>query len=325
MAGGFDERLLLARWENTQTLYRGAGDGDAPAPAELELSFGAEVQQEEGANQFDLPNLRLRDSRTLVAGLLELQAAAGPWTEFLGTSLDHYDDAGTHPTLYAGVGRWATPTLKIRASGGRGYRPPAFHELYFVPFFGNPDLEPEQAWSGDLGLDWEADSGSRIAISGYYQRYDDLIVLTRAPTLTLFAGENVPDARVWGFELESSQAWGRDLRTGVDYTFMDSRDLDTDRDLPLRPRHQGRAYAEWPILPVTLRLELVYRGSAFNDRNESIRVGDAVYLNAQLSYSVSPGLGLYLRGENLNDDRTPDFASFGERGAAVFGGFRLEL
>jgi hypothetical protein len=38
------------------------------------------------------------------------------------------------------VSRWATPTLKLRASGGRSYRPPAFHELYFVPFFGNPSL-----------------------------------------------------------------------------------------------------------------------------------------------------------------------------------------
>jgi vitamin B12 transporter len=79
------------------------------------------------------------------------------------------------------VSRWATPTLKLRASGGRGYRPPAFHELYFVPFFGNPSLVPEQGWSGDLGLDWEPDTGTRLSITGYYQRFDDLIQLhTRA-------------------------------------------------------------------------------------------------------------------------------------------------
>lgn len=218
-----------------------------------------------------------------------------------------------------------TPSLKLRASGGRGFRPPAFHELYFVPLFGNPDLVPERSASADLGLDWLPGSGSRLAITGFYYRYDDLIVLTRAPTLSLFTSENVPGARVWGVELEGSQTWGRGLTTGVDYTFMDSRDLDTDLDLPFRPHHQGRGYAEWqlPQLPVTLWLEL--RGSHFDDRAESIRVGEAAYLNAQLSYEVSPQLRFYLRGENLNDDRTPEFSSFGARGVALFAGVRLDL
>ena len=328
MAAGFDERLLLARWVNTQALFRSAAEpGRPPASPTLELSWGAEVQEEEGANQFDLPDLRLQDARTLVAGILELRGGLGPWMGFLGTTLDHYDDFGAHPTLYGGLGHWMTQNLKVRASGGRGYRPPAFHERYFVPFFGNPALVPERSASVDLGLDWLPDSGSRLAITGFHQRYDDLIVLTRALTLSLFTSENVPDVRVWGVELEGSHTWGQGLTTGVDYTFMDSRDLDTDRDLPFRSHHQGRAYTEWqlPTLPLTLWLELLYRGSHFDDREGSIRVGEAAYLNAQLSYEVSPQLRFYLRGENLTDDRTPDFSSFGARGAAVFGGIRLEL
>jgi vitamin B12 transporter len=117
------------------------------------------------------------------------------------------------------------------------------------------------------------------------------------------------------------------LTTGIDYTFQESRDLDADRDLPFRPPHQGRAYAEWrlPGWPVTLWLELLYRSSHFDDRDESIRVGEAAYLHAQLSYELSPQLRFYLRGENLSDDRTPEFSSFGARGAAVFAGMRLDL
>ncbi|MGH8566839.1 MAG: TonB-dependent receptor plug domain-containing protein [Gammaproteobacteria bacterium] len=325
---GFDQRLFFARWTNTQAIYRGTSEERGPATApHLDLFWGAELQQEEGENQFDLPGRALHGSRTLFSGLLELRAASGPWAGFLGTSLDHYDDLGTHPTLYAGVSRWATPTLKLRASGGRGYRPPAFHELFFLPLFGNPSLVPEQGWSADLGFDWEPDTGTRLSMTGFYHRYANLIQLTFAPTLSLFVAENVPDARIWGFELEGSHHWDHGVTTGMDYTYADSRDLGTHRALPRRPDHQGRAYAEWELsaLPLTLWLELVYRGSHFDDKNGSFRVGEGVYLNAQLSYRISPQLRFYLRGENLNDDRSPETFSFGARGAAVFGGIRLEL
>ena len=292
-----------------------------------ELVWGAEVQQQEGENQFDLPGRPLHDSRTLIAGLLELAGDSGPWAGFLGTSIDHYDDFGTHPTLYAGLSRWVTPTLKLRVSGGRGYRPPAFHELYFVPFFGNPSLVPEQGWSGDLGLDWEPDTGTRLSITGYYQRFDDLIQLTLAPALSLFVGENVHDAWIWGFELEGPQSWGHRVTTGIDYSYTDSRDLDSERVLPRRPYHQVRVYGDWqlPERPLRLWLELVYCGSHFDDSEGLFRAGDAVYLNAQASYRISPALQVYLRGENLSDDRTPEIFSFGARGAAVFAGVRLDL
>jgi hypothetical protein len=44
-----------------------------------------------------------------------------------------------------------------------------------------------------------------------------------------------------------------------------------------------------------------------------------------MSYRISPALLVYLRGENLTDDRTPEVFSFGARGAALFGGVRVEL
>ena len=289
--------------------------------------WGGEVQQEEGENAFDLPGRRLHDARTLVSGLLELQGDSGPWDGFLGTSIDHYDDLGIHPTLYAGVSRFATPALKLRASGGRGYRPPAFHELFFVPLSGNPGLVPEQGWSADLGADWLRDDGSRLAITGFYEGFDDLIQLTLAPTLSLLVGENVPDARIWGFELEAAQSWRHGFTTGIDYTYTDGRNLDTGNVLPRRPHHQARLYGEWqlPARSLTIGLELLYRGSHFDDSEESFRAGDAVYLNAQLSYRISPPLRVYVRGENLNNDRTPEIFSFGARGVALFAGVRLDL
>lgn len=100
-----------------------------------------------------------------------------------------------------------------------------------------------------------------------------------------------------------------------------------DRELRKRPRHQGRIYTEWQSshAPLTGWIEVVYRGTHFDDVANQLLLEDAVYLNAQVSYRVNQNVLFYVRGENLNDDRTPETFSFGAPGAAVFGGIRLEL
>ena len=160
----------------------------------------------------------------------------------------------------------------------------------------------------------------RLAITGFYERFDDLIQLTLAPTLRLLVGENVPDAGIWGFELEGAQGWAPWRHDRDPLHLYARRDLDTGNVLPrgrtIRRASTGMAS---PARPCD-GLELLYLGSHFDDSDESFRAGDAVYLNAQLSYRISPALRVYLRGENLNDDRTPEIFSFTARGAAVFGG-----
>lgn len=94
MPAGFDQRLLFACWVNTQTLYRGAADQSHPlASPKLDLCWGAEAQQEEGANQFDLPGLRLRD--------------AAPWPPV-------FSSCGA--VLVPGWGSWARPSITTMTS-----------------------------------------------------------------------------------------------------------------------------------------------------------------------------------------------------------------
>jgi outer membrane cobalamin receptor len=241
--------------------------------------------------------------------------------------VDGYDDFGTHGTTYLGTSWRAARTLTLRASGGYGYRVPSFNELFFFPFFGNPDLRPERSWSADLGLDWIPLRGLTLSVTGYYNRYDDLIEVIFAPAIGFFQSVNIARARVQGIELEGSYAWGGGVTSGMDYTYTDTEDLDSDRALARLPAHQGRVYNEWRLdaLPLTLWTEVVYRSGHWEDRELTLRTGDLVQINAQLSYQPRPYLTLYVRAENLNDDRTADIYSFGARGAGVFGGVRVEL
>ncbi len=327
---GFDNRLLLARWTNDHIVYEAASAETRDAAmtdSTLRFRWGGEVQQEEGTNQFDRPGMPLRGARTIYTGLTELQGRLGRFSGFAGVRVDQYDDLGAHPTAYGGLAYAATRALTLRASGGNTYRAPAFHELFFDPFFGRPDLGPERSVGADLGIDWTPTPAARLSLTGYYNRLDDLIQLTFAQRAGLFVSENVAEARIWGFEVEGEYLWGPGFDSGFDYTYADSTDLVQERELRKRPRRQGRIYTEWQAsqLPLTVWIEAVYRGRHFDDDANRLLLEDAVYLNAQASYRVNHNVLFYVRGENLNDDRTPETFSFGAPGAAVFGGIRLEL
>jgi outer membrane receptor protein involved in Fe transport len=67
-----------------------------------------------------------------------------------------------------------------------------------------------------------------------------------------------------------------------------------------------------------------YRDASWEDVRNTIRLHASVRLNANLSYQLNPKLQLYVRGENLNNDRTPDLADFNFPGAAVYAGAYLD-
>jgi outer membrane cobalamin receptor len=116
-------------------------------------------------------------------------------------------------------------------------------------------------------------------------------------------------------------------RGGAAYTYTDSRDLDSNRRVPSRPRDSVRLWGEWrlPALPMTLWAEGLYRGRAFNDANNTLDVDDAFHLNAQVDYQISSRFQVYVRGENHNNDKTPDLFGLDYPGAAVYGGVALKL
>jgi iron complex outermembrane receptor protein len=72
--------------------------------------------------------------------------------------------------------------LKLRASGGYGFRLPTYTDLYYSDpaTIGNPHLKPESAWSGEAGADWTPSSRLSISATGFYSRQHNTIDYLRA-------------------------------------------------------------------------------------------------------------------------------------------------
>ena len=97
--------------------------------------------------------------------------------------------------------------LKLRASGGYGFRIPTYTDLYYSDpsTIGNPDLKPESAWSGDGGLDWIAGAKLTLSVTGFYARQHDTIDYVRPSSAVQWHAVNLSGLSFGG--VESSATW----------------------------------------------------------------------------------------------------------------------
>ena len=87
-----------------------------------------------------------------------------------------------------------TDQLKLRASGGYGFRLPTYTDLYYSDpaTIGNANLKPESAWSGEAGADWVQSSRLRLSATGFYNRQHDTIDYLRYLSATPPANSVLP-------------------------------------------------------------------------------------------------------------------------------------
>ena len=102
---------------------------------------------------------------------------------------------------------WLSPSVKVRASAGYGFRLPTYVDLYYSDpsTIGNSHLRPESAWSGDGGADWYPDARLTASLTVFYSRQHDAIDYVRASPAQRWQAANLVGLRFTG--VEGSLAW----------------------------------------------------------------------------------------------------------------------
>lgn len=92
----------------------------------------------------------------------------------------------------------AANSLKLRASGGYGFRIPTYTDLYYSDptTVGNPNLKPESAWSGDAGADWTPSARLSLSVTGFYSQQRDTIDYVKSATPNMYLPAFCP-AKIW--------------------------------------------------------------------------------------------------------------------------------
>ena len=211
---------------------------------------------------------------------------------------DDYSDVGTATTGLASYRYDFASYWSLGAQASTAFRAPSFNDLHF-PFFGNPQLRPEESTSGELALGYTREQ-LQLRAAAYRTRARDLIVFDTASSMA----QNVARATLDGIELAARQVVGL-WRVDANASFTRPVDDATGERLLRRAARVfnlgvDRDFGRW-----SAGAGLSYNGARFDsDINTFARTELPAYTLLRLygAWRVTDHITLTARLENVTDE-----------------------
>ena len=238
------------------------------------------------------------DSRENTGVFAEYQGRFGAQQLQAGLRGDDNEQFGSHTTGNLGWGWHFDGGMLLSARWSSGFRAPSFNDLYY-PYYGNPDLQPEESKNLNVGLSGGGD-GWRWTADVFENRVDDLISFDSSTWLP----GNIDTARLRGGELTLTTAFaGWDL--AAQYSHVDPRNRSTGPNhgklLPRRARDTGRIDLDRDFGAFAFGTSVNAAGSRYDDAANLVRVGGYATLDLRFEYALHADWTVLARVTNLFD------------------------
>ncbi|MDB0050864.1 TonB-dependent receptor [Pseudomonadales bacterium] len=227
--------------------------------------------------------------------------------------------------------------LRLHSSWGQGIANPTFFELFgFTPnsFTGNPNLQPEESTSWDLGL-----SGSllseRVGFDLTYFSADltnEIETVFDMATFTSSPANQSGNSQRHGWEMSMDAAINEQLSVTAHWNFLHSRDPDARVEVR-RPEKSGSVSLHYASSNDQGRvsLQVLHNGKnqdsefIFSTTQDRVTLASYTLVNLTASYDLKPNITLYLRGENLLDDDYQEVFGYQAPGVGVYAGLKARF
>ena len=209
---------------------------------------------------------------------------------------DDNEQFGDKTTGQIAWGMQATDALRLRASYGTAFKAPTFNDLYF-PGFGNPDLEPEESETIEIGARYSAGL-AYVDVAVFETRVDELI--DNQMVGGMFMPVNVDEARMRGVEIEGGHDIGP-WNSRVSLTLLDAEDRNTGNELRRRPPVSARFDLDRRFGDLSLGGTVLARGRSYNDGDNEERLSGHGLLDLRAAYAIDPEWTLEATVTNVLD------------------------
>jgi vitamin B12 transporter len=281
------------------------------------------------------------------AGYAQLLGDAGRLSYTVGARLDDNSAFGTFRTLRLGAAWRMASGTRLRASVGNAFKAPSFYENFATGFvIGNAGLRPERTRSAELGVESLIGGRAIVRLTGFTQRFRDLIQYTFAPPSPTDPNYyNIAQANAGGLELEATVPDVLGVAVTAGYTWTDTRVVDAGFDtdtwanfvaggrLLRRPEHMASLHFARTVQGVGTFTAAFTRTGVREDRDfatyppASVDLAPftLIDLGAELSLPerLLPGARVQFRIENLADVRYRQIAGFAAPGRTLYAGLKL--
>jgi len=238
----------------------------------LELNFGGRydlirVKNEATSN----PLYKKVDGKTVPSTPI-------PSASYSANTIYNYSWSGNLNLLYS-----LNKIYKLNVSLARTFRSPSLEERYQyidlgnMVYLGNPDLQPEQSYSVNVGLR-RYENHLSFELNAFANYFRDLVTDAAIVKDSLYKKENVGKARYYGFDAEMQYRFGNILLS-ANAGYVNAYDVQKDEPLPQIPPLNGKLSLNVPIKGYG---NLSFQGIFFADQNnvpptENRTGGYAVY------------------------------------------------
>lgn len=305
--------------------------------AEHTLTFYAEYTHESFENElatFPAANQEQSTDAASVAG----EYLVGLGQRVFLTGSVRYDDNDRFKNSTTGrvTGAYVHPesNSRVHASFGTGVKNPGFFELFgFIPgtFTPNPNLNPEDSWGWDLGIEQKFFRQRLVMDLTYFQSVltDEIVFVGLPPPGQPNVVNQIGESNRRGIEFSAKAALMKDLDLSVAYTWTDATDPDGNLEVR-RPEHIASLVFNY-LLPSrrgNVNLNIQYNGpmedfdfSTFPATRRTLHGYTLVTLASR--YNVNKSVQLFGRIENLLDQDYEEVWSAQSPGIGVFAGVRV--
>ncbi|RBP48587.1 TonB-dependent receptor domain-containing protein [Arenicella xantha] len=258
------------------------------ASASTMLTFGADYYDESITSSNDFP-ITERDN---IGAFAQVQSLGERFGTVVSLRYDDNSAYGTNTNGSIAVNLNVSDDIRLIASYGTAFVAPSFNYLYF-PFFGNPDLLPEESESVELSI-----AGNHGAVDWRVSAYQTDIENLFSFNPVTFLAANVGQAEIKGVEAEirtSVANWDVSIQADA----LSAEDVDSGIELDDRPQRSASLTAAKEIGPLNLQFDVRSESRRFDNRGTQIS-GYAL-LDISAVYQISESTRISAKIDNLFD------------------------
>ncbi len=317
----FDSQQLKVDWQNNLRIKKRHA-----------ITFGIETEVEKGDSvtysksaygsyTSSFPSRSARSTGLYIQGQME---PIDSWITTVGLRGDNHSTFGMEGTYHiASSFVFKQTATKIKGSYGTGFKAPSLYQLYSD--YGDKNLSPETSTGWELGLE-QFLKGERLSLGATYfnNEFGNMIDFD----LWAMKYNNVSQAKAKGVEMFGSMQLKDGLDLRASYTYTSSKDQTTGRQLVRRPKNKVGFDLSSRLLKGNATFGLVFTGER-PDNDSSTYPAIPVTLDlytlvrCAISYPIAEHLQLFVRVENLLNQKYEEAKGYGTAGASAFGGLKV--
>lgn len=217
--------------------------------------------------------------------------------------------------------------LKLYVNFYSAFKTPTLYQL-FDPIAGNPELQPEEALIGEVGVELFHQDAFWSRITGFYRKTTDAIIYTFDPSTFESKYVNVSEQTNYGLEFEAQYRTGPFSFRG-NYTYTDGQTTSPydGTGVPLSkdttyfnlyrvPKHAFNFHAGWQATPkfyLATQVRAVSKREEFIYGNSPATLEDYATIDFYVEYKFEKIMKVFMDLKNITNKEYFDILGFNSR------------